>query len=144
MKKTNHIPEQTDEQLLHDFFAAHRQTLPADGFTERVLAALPQQQPQALRLRRWNWLLNGIACVAVLVMLFAGDFFGWLRGAMMSITERMLAGVIAFDWDTLLVQTMLFLHRLPQLLPSAQQLLALALVTLILVPLGLQKLAKSA
>lgn len=132
-----------DEQLLRDFFAEHRETIADNGFTERVLAALPEQQEEAARLRRWNLALNGIGIVAAVVMMIAFGTFGWLRTAMMSMARRVLVGIVNFDWDALLVQFMLLLHRLPEMLPSPQQMLALVLVLISLTVLAAERLKSS-
>ena len=60
-----------DELLLKEFFAAHSETIADNGFTERVLAALPQEQEGAVRLRQWNLVLNGTGILAVVGMLVA-------------------------------------------------------------------------
>ena len=131
-----------DELLLKEFFAAHSETIADNGFTERVLAALPQEQEGAVRLRQWNLVLNGTGILAVVGMLVAFGTFGWLRTAMVGLARRMLMGIVNFDWDALLVQSMLFLHRLPELLPSAQQMLALELVLISLTVLAAERLAR--
>lgn len=131
-----------DELLLKEFFAAHSETIADNGFTERVLAALPQEQEGAVRLRQWNLVLNGTGILAVVGMLVAFGTFGWLRTAMVGLARRMLMGIANFDWDALLVQSMLFLHRLPELLPSAQQMLALELVLISLTVLAAERLAR--
>ena len=132
-----------DELLLKEFFAAHSETIADNGFTERVLAALPQEQEGAVRLRQWNLVLNGTGILAVVGMLVAFGTFGWLRTAMVGLARRMLMGIVNFDWDALLVQSMLFLHRLPELLPSAQQMLALVLVLISLTVLAAERVARS-
>ena len=131
-----------DELLLKEFFAAHSETIADNGFTERVLAALPQEQEEAVRLRQWNLVLNGTGILAVVGMLVAFGTFGWVRTAMVGLARRMLMGIANFDWDALLVQSMLFLHRLPELLPSAQQMLALELVLISLTVLAAERLAR--
>ena len=132
-----------DELLLKEFFAAHSETIADNGFTERVLAALPQEQEGAVRLRQWNLVLNGTGILAVVGMLVAFGTFGWVRTAMVGLARRMLMGIANFDWDALLVQSMLFLHRLPELLPSAQQMLALVLVLISLTVLAAERVARS-
>ena len=131
-----------DELLLKEFFAAHSETIADNGFTERVLAALPQEQEGAVRLRQWNLVLNGTGILAVVGMLVALGTFGSVRTAMVGLARRMLMGIANFDWDALLVQSMLFLHRLPELLPSAQQMLALELVLISLTVLAAERLAR--
>ena len=131
-----------DELLLKEFFAAHSETIADNGFTERVLAALPQEQEGAVRLRQWNLVLNGTGILAVVGMLVAFGTFGWVRTSMVGLARRMLMGIANFDWDALLVQSMLFLHRLPELLPSAQQMLALELVLISLTVLAAERLAR--
>ena len=132
-----------DEQLLRDFFAEYRQTIADNGFTERVLSALPRQQEEAVRLRRWNLALSGIGIVAAVVMVIALGTFGWLRTALVSMAQRVLVGIVNFDWDALLVQFMLLLHRLPEMLPSPQQMLALVLVLISLTVLAAERLKRS-
>ena len=132
-----------DELLLKEFFAAHSETIADNGFTERVLAALPQEQEGAVRLRQWNLVLNGTGILAVVGMLVALGTFGSVRTAMVGLARRMLMGIANFDWDALLVQSMLFLHRLPELLPSAQQMLALVLVLISLTVLAAERVARS-
>ena len=131
-----------DELLLKEFFAAHSETIADNGFTERVLAALPQEQEGAVRLRQWNLVLNGTGILAVVGMLVALGTFGSVRTAMVGLARRMLMGIANFDWDALLVQSMLFLHRLPELLPSAQQMLALELVLISVTVLAAERLAR--
>lgn len=132
-----------DELLLKEFFAAHSETIADNGFTERVLAVLPQEQEGAVRLRQWNLVLNGTGILAVVGMLVALGTFGSVRTAMVGLARRMLMGIANFDWDALLVQSMLFLHRLPELLPSAQQMLALVLVLISLTVLAAERVARS-
>lgn len=62
---------------------------------------------------------------------------------MMSMARRVLVGIVNFDWDALLVQFMLLLHRLPEMLPSPQQMLALVLVLISLTVLAAERLKSS-
>ena len=135
-----------DEALLEKFFSSHAEHIADNGFTERVVLALPEREPgwvtANLQLRYWSIGLNVVAVVGALILLFSLDFFGTLLTIMIPAAERLLASVMNLDWEALLVQTMLFLHRLPEVMPSPLQLSAIVLASLILLPLCIKKLVK--
>ena len=144
MKKFNDI---SDEALLRDFFGDRTEHIEDGGFTERVVAALPQRQTawvtENLRLRRWSAALNLTALVGGIILLFTLDAFGSVRAAVGAAIQRTVMGLLTFDWGALLVQTMLFFHRLPELLPNATQLAGIMLSLMILTAMSVKKLASS-
>lgn len=135
----------SDEQLLNDFFAEARQPIADDGFTERVMSALPERAAatglaETLRLRRWSLWLNIMAVVGVIGMLVYLGVFTRTWTFLQGLLARIVVGILSYDYDGLLVQAMLFLHRLPEMLPSSTQLIALALTTVILMTLAIERL----
>ncbi len=143
MKKNNHTPN-TDEALLHRFFAEHTEPIADNGFTERVVFALHERQAasdpceECVHLRMWSRWLNIFGAVAGMGLLIALDFFPQMWALMMDTATRIASYLLSFDADSLLVQLMLLLHQLPQLLPSPTQLLGLFLTSLILTYAGVQ------
>ena len=125
-----------DEVLLSKFFAEHHEPIADNGFTERVLAALPEREnaclAETMRLRRWSLWLNVFGIVAGLGLLIYLGVFGMAWDGLMTFFNRIYVGVITFDFESLLVDLMLFLHRLPELLPSTSQLLVISATTLLL------------
>lgn len=160
----------TDEQLLSRFFAEARTPLPDNGFTDRVMAALPPRQatnpswqsPCAQRItvglplhqsrsaqqvtagspsplpsiRRYHIALNLFALAASLAILISVSPFSQIHDWMQTTLLRLFAEVLAIDADSLLVNLMLAIHRLPtliqSLLPTPLQLTAVfALLTLL-------------
>ena len=128
--------EPGEEQLLNNFFARHKETVEDNGFTARVLASLPAQQetatasiPATPSLRRWSRWLNIAAAIGCLALLLNMDLFGgvgkWLR---------------SFDPDTLLVQVMLFLHQIPEHLPSMNQLITYSITLIILFGISIENM----
>ena len=132
-----------DEELLAGFFATHQVTVPDDGFTERVMSALPVR-PESLRLRRWSSRLNLIGVVGMMALLFYMGFFTKVLEGLGGILEQCVNLFTNFDFDSFLVVFMLFVHHLPEYMPSATQLIALSLTTVILLVLVYDRLAKQA
>lgn len=128
--------EVSDEQLISNFFNQHKEPIEDNGFTSRVLNALPLSenswQSETIRLRRWSLLLNvfGVAAGFLLLIYFGGFSLVW--NGLDNLSNRLLMGILSYDYDNLLVQAMLYLHRLPDILPSSTQLLALVATILIL------------
>lgn len=129
-----------DDALLNSFFAATQQPLTDDGFTERVMAHLP---PRAANLRRWSMALNIVAAVAIVTMvIFLATSYGVADNIERCATytlETLVCHVVYFDADALLVRLMLFLHRLPSMLPSATQLIAIVATFILLTTLGIKQ-----
>lgn len=133
-----------DEQLLESFFKEFqeaRQPIADDGFTERVMSVLPKRE-SAFSLRRYSLWLNvtGVAGVVGL-MIYLGFFtstWEWLQGFL----TRIFFGTMTYDYDGLLVRLMLFLHRLPDLMPSAPQLTAIVITTIVLMTLGIDRIVR--
>lgn len=150
MQKGNNDMRQieTDDALLKQFFGQHTETIADDGFSSRVVAALPRRADirlvENLRLRRWSLALDIAAVVAALALLISMGFFASVQDQLLALAQRAVTSLLSFDVDALLVQLMLFLHRLPAALPSSTQVLALLLTSLILLPLGIRETAKTA
>ena len=132
-----------DDALLQSFFQEHAEPIADNGFTERVVAALPQRRTAAMRLRRWSVGLNLAALVGSIILLITLGAFSTLRTAVVSAIWSAITGLLSFDWDALLVQAMLFLHNLPDLLPNSTQLVGIMLSLMILTGLSVKKLASS-
>ena len=67
-----------DETLLQQFFAEHRQHMADNGFTERVMAALPAREDEAvLTLRRWRLAINTFAILSISMMLIYWGIHSW-------------------------------------------------------------------
>ena len=134
----------SDEALLNAFFAEHRWPIADDGFTERVMAALPLRDTvvaEQLRLHRWSLGLNIFGIVAVIALLMGLGFFSRAWEFLHTDALHFLVGILHIDYDGLLVQVMLFMHRLPENLPSVTQLAAIVLTLMILTGLAVKKLA---
>lgn len=131
-----------DEQLLESFFNEARQPIADDGFTERVMSALPKRQA-AFSLRRYSLWLNILGAVGVIGLMIYLGFFTSTWEFLQGLTARMVVGTMTYDYDGLLVRIMLFLHRLPELLPSAPQLTAIAITTIVLMTMGINRVVKS-
>ena len=144
MKEPYNIKD--DEALLKSFFSEHAEHIADNGFTERVVLALPQGEADwltaNLHLRYWSIGLNVAAVIGGFILLFSLDFFGAMRTFLIPAAERLLVTLMTLDWDALLVRTMLFIHHLPEVLPSPLQLSAIVLASLILLPLCIQKIVK--
>ena len=56
---------------------------------------------------------------------------------------RIIAGALHFDGDSLLVNLLLLLHRLPELLPSLTQTVAIATATIVLMVLGIKQITQT-
>ena len=128
--------EINDEQLLESFFKevkAASRPLADDGFTERVMAALPERQSSVAaenaRLRHWSVGLNVVGIVAAILLLIRLGLFGRIQGAFETGLLHIIAALRAFDPDALLVHAMLFLRHLPDLLPTPSQLIILTIAT---------------
>ena len=133
----------SDEALIASFFAEHREPITDNGFTERVLSALPQREnaswAEAMRLRRWSLWLNVLGTIAGIgLLIYLGVFTEWMQ-FLQHLSNRLISGVLYFDYSNLLVQFMLFLHRLRELMPSPTQLLAIALTSMILTAVGIKR-----
>ena len=130
MKKTS----LTDDQLLESFFAEARTSMADDGFVERVMAALPEKETSFITLRRWSTVINVVGALAVFVVstILLGNYLSTLHIADFS-----------FNLSALFVNSVLFLHRLPDYIPSLsfQQIVAIAVATIVLMTLFLQQLS---
>lgn len=133
-----------DEQLLESFFKEFRearQPIADNGFTERVMSALPQREA-AFSLRRYSLWLNVIGVVGVIGLMIYLGFFTSTWDLLQGFFTRIAVGMMTYDYDGLLVRLMLFLHRLPDLLPSAPQLTAIAISTIVLMTLGIDRIVR--
>lgn len=131
--------ELSEEQLLESFFAEARQPIADDGFTERVMNALPARSA-TFTLHRYSLWLNIIAAVGILALLIYFGFFTRTWTFLQGLMAHIVVGTLSFDYDGLLVQAMLFLHRLPEMLPSAPQLTAIAITTIVFMTMGIKRL----
>ena len=131
-----------DETLLRQFFAEQRQAVADNGFTERVMAVLPERDDaEFLLLRRWRWILDSLVALCVIILLASLTIHFW--EGMQSGATRILGGSITLfhsmsslmEPDNLLVRLILFLRNLLDWLPSPTQLLALFLTILVLLPI---------
>lgn len=138
-----------DDALLSAFFAEARKPIADNGFTDRVMDALAERSWQevssealaeeGVQLRRWSEMLNitgALACLALLVYL---GFFVRMWDSLHTFIYQVVAWVMTFDAENLLVHAMLFLHRLPELLPSPTQMFALGVAFVILMGLALHR-----
>lgn len=131
-----------DEALIAGFFAEHKEIIQDDGFTERVLSALPKREDvrmaMSLRLRRWSLWLNVLGIVVGIGLLISlGVVPQWWHSLQQAV-DGFLANLYHFDFDSLLVRLMLFLHRLPEILPSPSQVLALLVTSVTLLLLSIK------
>lgn len=139
MDKTN----QRDERLLADFFAAHQQAIPDNGFTERVMKEVSARS-RILQMRRLSLRLNILGAVGVVaILLYLGVFTETLE-SVNSVFNHVTTLSANFDPDSLLVVVMLFVHRLPDYLPSPTQFLAIVLTTIILMTLVIRRVVDGA
>lgn len=132
--------EMSEEQLLESFFAEAREPIADDGFTERVMNALPARSAVS-RLRRYSFWLNVAGVVSAVALLIYLGFFTRTWEFLHGLMARLVVSTLSYDYDGLLVQVMLFLHRLPEMLPSAPQLTAIAVTTIVLMTMGIKRLA---
>lgn len=140
----------TDEQLLTRFFAEARTPVSDDGFTVCVLeqiaalraAQAPANATSLSQLTRWNFWLNTIAALSGILLFIQVGVLGQAWKWLCAIAHRIIVGLLSFDFDNLLVQVMLFLHRLPDMLPSSVQLYTIGLTVLVLLVLGAQRLVQ--
>lgn len=139
MDKTN----LRDERLLADFFAAHQQAIPDNGFTERVMKEVSARS-RILQMRRLSLRLNILGAVGVVaILLYLGVFTETLE-SVNSAFNHVTTLSANFDPDSLLVVVMLFVHRLPDYLPSPTQFLAIVLTTIILMTLVIRRVVDGA
>ena len=139
MDKTN----LRDERLLADFFAAHQQAIPDNGFTERVMKEVSARS-RILQMRRLSLRLNILGAVGVVaILLYLGVFTETLE-SVNSLFNHVTTLSANFDPDSLLVVVMLFVHRLPDYLPSPTQFLAIVLTTIILMTLVIRRVVDGA
>lgn len=131
-----------DDTLLQRYFAEQLHVVADDGFTERVMAVLPERvDADLLLLRRWRWILDSLVALCVIVLLVYVSVHSW--EGINSGSSRIMGGIITLfhnmskmmEPDNLLVRLLLFFRQLSDLLPSPSQLLALFLTVLILLPI---------
>lgn len=136
-----------DDALLASFFSEHEETIADDGFSERVVSALPRFErawtTEYLRLRRWRIGLNVFGAIAGVALMVYLGFFTYLWNLMQGAAMRIIAGALHFDGDSLLVNLLLLLHRLPELLPSLTQTVAIATATIVLMVLGIKQITQT-
>ena len=133
-----------DDALLDVFFASNTEKIADDGFTERVMAAVAAQKTEVEGpcLRCWSIGLNIVAALASIMLLVHAGFFGMIVEFLRKAVMRVVVGFMSIDLDSLLVQTLLFVHRLPEMLPSATQVLAIGMATIVVMTLGIQQLVR--
>ena len=126
MKKTS----LTDDQLLESFFAEARTPLPDDGFVERVVAALPEHRASFITLRSFN--VVGVVAVVIVSAILFSNYITTLHVADFS-----------FNFSSLFVNCVLFLHRLPDYIPrlNFEQIVGIAVATVVLMTLFIQQFA---
>ena len=134
-----------DDILLQQFFGEHQQHVADNGFTERVMAALPAREDVAvLTLRRWRLAINTFAVLSISMMLVYWVVHSW--DGMQTGSFRIISGGVTLfqnmselmEPDNLLVQLIRFLRQLTEWLPSPTQLLAIFLTILILLPITIK------
>ena len=151
MDKTNTTQQRQqldDETLLRAAFASQHTHIADDGFTEHVMRALPRHRHawslSNITPRTWSVVLNIIGVVAALWLLVRHDFLGQLWGGVERTCLNVLATLLSFDADEWLVQTMLLVHRLPDLLPTASTLTAMFVTIVALSAIGANELMQRA
>ena len=131
-----------DDRLLQQFFAEHQQHMADNGFTERVLVALPDRGvATAMILRRWKLALDSVAALCAIILVMYLGIYLW--DGLKTGTQWIISGSVMLlrnmsvllQPDNILVQLLHFLRHLTEMLPSATQLLAIFLATLILLPI---------
>jgi len=99
------MTEDNNDLLLQQFFSeAARQQIADDGFTERVMQALPQQR--AFNIKRFNRLWT-LFCVAVFVVLFV-VFRGWELLAVHFMVMLRTVAAESFSVNLMMLATVLF------------------------------------
>lgn len=129
----------SEEAMLNSFFAEHAESIADDGFTERVLQALPTEN---VRLRLWSRSLDLVTGAATVGLLLYLGVFSRLADVMQNALLRTIASIMAIDTDQLLVELMRLLHRLPHLLPSAPHLIGIAVAAIVLLLLAANDIAQ--
>lgn len=129
----------SEEALLNSFFAEHAERIADDGFTERVLNALPAEN---VRLRLWSRGLDLVTLAATVGLLLYLGIFNRMADIMQSAILRTLAAIMAIDTDQLLVDLMRFLHRLPDLLPSGAHVIGITIAAIVLTSLAAYDIAQ--
>lgn len=75
---TNKVMTDKNDILIKQFMQTHKQDIPDDGFTERVMRNLPADSPIVMS-NRWTILCCGLMAVVVLVLLWTGHLSVTLR-----------------------------------------------------------------
>lgn len=139
--------ELSDEALVKDFFATHAEAIEDGGFSARVVAALPAAESswaaRRTRMRRWNMALDVVAAASVVGFLVYLDASGWFQRFNDTLLHRVVFRIVTFDAESLLVRLMLFLHRLPEVLPTAEQTLVLVMLLVVFVVMGVQRVVRT-
>lgn len=123
----------TDDQLLQAFFADNRmKEIPDDGFSDRVMQALPSlEQEQALAKRRRLEHLWTAACVAVGVVA-AVVCQGW---------EQIQGWLFSMKIDFLLTGSRALTHLVDAITPTQNLLMMLAGIVVLVMVWGYNELA---
>ena len=123
----------TDDQLLQAFFADNRmEEIPDDGFSDRVMQALPSlEQEQALAKRRRLEHLWTAACVAVGVVA-AVVCQGW---------EQIQGWLFSMKIDFLLTGSRALTHLADAITPTQNLLMMLAGIVVLVMVWGYNELA---
>ena len=99
------MTEENNDLLLQQFFSeAAQQQIADDGFTERVMQALPQQRTFNIKLFNRLWTLF---CVAVFVVLFV-VFRGWELLAVHFMVMLRTVAAESFSVNLMMLATVLF------------------------------------
>lgn len=129
----------SEEALINSFFFEHTENIADDGFTERVLSALPAEN---IRLRLWSRILDIVTLAATVGLLIYLGVFNRLANIIQTAVLRTIANIMSIDTDQLLVELMRFLHRLPDLLPTTTHLIGIAVATIVLTTLAANDFAR--
>lgn len=140
----------TDQELLARFFAEAKAPVADNGFSARVMQQIASMQAERVLTRRaalstlarWNFWLNAIGVLAGIALLVRIGFFSRAWELIHMVVYRVIAGIITFDADDLLVRLMLFLHQLRDITPSFMQWCSLGLTIFVLLVLGVQRLVQ--
>lgn len=138
----------SDKELLQQFFDEARVPIPDNGFTAKVMAILPCETSRSrlYRLRLWLNITTFVASLALIIYIVhtalphptMDQETSPLMPSILGIASDIIVNPnAAFEnLETLLVEFILFMRRLPEYLPSATQIFALcALIVTLMVSL---------
>ena len=143
--ETDNIHSIADDQLLDSFFAQARAPIADNGFTLRVMSALPRNAPAlnaTINLRRWHIALNALCAIGIIALLTSINISERLVASVHTSALHLMANILALDTDSILVNILLAMHRMPDLLPSFTQMIALFAITTLLLYMFFARLAR--